>query len=661
MHQASIISLSSLKLMIENLEAKPIQPVSFANTAPSATSNANTVSNYTGPLGSDLREVKKDQLESQLSHTLTKIATRSLISFEELARFTNLAFANDPATYQAVQNRIHKELTGASMLRKKGVSVKPQHLAMPRTLLHRLSQVEFKVKNQNKCDMKYTIEGPTAITQNAFFALSSSSGVLKAGESIKITVSVVLFKPCVLHEIIYVHCDDTTPQSNLGLMGNVVAASHASGAVTETFAVPFSIAMDKSCMWAEVERFWSVPETFLAGIRSGNFQKKLGAGAAATVFLTSLYGVNVAVKVWDIGSRNMPPPDFDQELSIMSSISHPNLVRFIGAIPGRGMGALVMEFVSGGSLDKFLKFKTPDDEDMARAASESRNSAPSSVLIATADGKTPTEIVSIRNLNLSGDPNLTVTNTQLGTVQSFTVSAESSPTNSGSDHPIKPSRSGSGGLTSSSTTKTGPLASKGAEMTLLNLAQMAAPSSSSVTTASNSLAPLSGAGNFLIRVPIALEIAKALLYLHERNLIHRDVKTLNVLINRESLSTRLSDFGEAATRDATLNEMVGSTPWMAPEVSMSQVYSSKADVFSFGLVLYELLVEAYPVRTMQMIAEGFIPRIPNNFCLDFPAYVRLIHACTLQNPDKRPTMFSVVRELEKIQQTTQIRKVRVVR
>lgn len=712
MNQPSIISVISQKLMLESM---PVLPLPSSN--PGSIPSSQYASNYIGPLNQDNRSSKRDVLESQLSNLLTKVSSRASVTFREIATLNSLAFSFDAATYMSVQTRIHKDLTGSSLLRKKGCMIAPQFLTLPKTVLHKLSQVEFKIKNRNKTEMKYLIEGPTAITTNFFFALSSSSGFLKGGESVKITVSVVLFKPCVIHDMIYVHLDEpsSVANSSSSALGSVISAAALTTANhnSQTFAIPVSAAMDKSCMWQEVERFWTIPEDFLASIRAGSFIKKLGAGAAATVYLATLYGVNVAVKVWDIGTRNMPPADFDQELSIMAAIHHPNLVRFIGAIPGRGQGALVMEFVSGGSLDKYLKFKQPDDEDMARAESESRlsygsatgggvggGSGPNVISTGTSHFGTTDQIV-IRNLNLSGDPNVSIIHSQSGTTQTYrvqpdtnlTTSTASSATATGllADSSKRGLRGAVGsGSTSSSmlTTEVGSVnlsalgigapsgsgrghlrqvstdSGSGSAGSSSSGAQTSASGGFSLTLPNlngNVATPLSGASNFLNRVPIALDIAKALLYLHERNLIHRDVKTLNVLINRESLSTRLSDFGEAATRDATLNEMVGSTPWMAPEVSLSEVYSSKADVFSFGLVLYELLVESYPVRTMHMIAEGMVPRIPMHFCLAYPAYVRLIHACTLQNPDKRPTMFSVVRELEKIQAVNQGRRIRAIR
>lgn len=74
----------------------------------------------------------------------------------------------------------------------------------------------------------------------------------------------------------------------------------------------------------------------------------------------------------------------------------------------------------------------------------------------------------------------------------------------------------------------------------------------------------------------------------------------------------------------------------------------KADVFSFGLVLYEFLTLSYPHRTEADSVDGVIPPIPVELADEHPRLVSLIKRCCRYNPDKRPPMFSVVRELEDI-------------
>jgi serine/threonine protein kinase len=138
------------------------------------------------------------------------------------------------------------------------------------------------------------------------------------------------------------------------------------------------------------------------------------------------------------------------------------------------------------------------------------------------------------------------------------------------------------------------------------------------------------------RLQIAVDAARGILYLHDHNLIHRDVKSLNLLIDPDTLLVKVSDFGEAASRDSGMKEMTGSLPWMAPEVTQSSIYSMKADVFSFGLVLYEILCMCYPARTADESANGALPPIPEASIKECPELVTLIYKCCRQHPDKRP-------------------------
>jgi serine/threonine protein kinase len=99
----------------------------------------------------------------------------------------------------------------------------------------------------------------------------------------------------------------------------------------------------------------------------------------------------------------------------------------------------------------------------------------------------------------------------------------------------------------------------------------------------------------------ALRIARPLLdalgYSHERGIIHRDLKPANILLSREGWPY-LMDFGIAKSGDSTLKTMTGSvlgTPaYMAPEQAEGRPLDGRADVYSFGLVLYHLLTGSVP-------------------------------------------------------------------
>ncbi|EGZ26987.1 hypothetical protein PHYSODRAFT_257292 [Phytophthora sojae] len=98
------------------------------------------------------------------------------------------------------------------------------------------------------------------------------------------------------------------------------------------------------------------------------------------------------------------------------------------------------------------------------------------------------------------------------------------------------------------------------------------------------------------KASIALHICQALTYLHSlmHPVIHRDLKSRNVILN-SAMEAKLTDFGiSKERRDQTMTAGVGTSLWMAPEVMLGEKYDVKADIFSFGVVLSELDVHSLP-------------------------------------------------------------------
>ena len=102
--------------------------------------------------------------------------------------------------------------------------------------------------------------------------------------------------------------------------------------------------------------------------------------------------------------------------------------------------------------------------------------------------------------------------------------------------------------------------------------------------------------------PIAIQLASALYYLHSQRIIHRDMKPQNVLIGPEG-RVKLCDFGFArtlATSTAVITSVKGTPLYMAPELVQEHPYNHKVDLWSFGIILYELFVGEPPFFTTHL-------------------------------------------------------------
>src|SRR5215207_3129301 len=98
-------------------------------------------------------------------------------------------------------------------------------------------------------------------------------------------------------------------------------------------------------------------------------------------------------------------------------------------------------------------------------------------------------------------------------------------------------------------------------------------------------------------VEVALQIAKALRAAHERGVIHRDIKPRNILIT-DSGHVKVTDFGIAHAAEATtisnLGDILGSVKYMSPEQAMGERVGPASDLYSLGVVLYEMLTGRVP-------------------------------------------------------------------
>ncbi|KAL9456062.1 hypothetical protein AB3S75_005309 [Citrus x aurantiifolia] len=155
-------------------------------------------------------------------------------------------------------------------------------------------------------------------------------------------------------------------------------------------------------------------------------------------------------------------------------------------------------------------------------------------------------------------------------------------------------------------------------------------------------------------IAIALDIARGMEYIHSQGVIHRDLKPENVLIDQE-FHLKIADFGIACEEvycDA-LSDDPGTYRWMAPEMIKHKSYGRKVDVYSFGLILWEMVAGTIPYEEMNPIQAAFAvvnknlrPAIPGD-CP--PAMAALIEQCWSLQPDKRPEFWHIVKVLEQFE------------
>nr|XP_026647678.1 serine/threonine-protein kinase PAK 3-like [Zonotrichia albicollis] len=143
---------------------------------------------------------------------------------------------------------------------------------------------------------------------------------------------------------------------------------------------------------------------------------------------------------------------------------------------------------------------------------------------------------------------------------------------------------------------------------------------------------------------ISKECLKALDFLHSNNVIHRDVKSDNILLGMDG-SVKLTDFGLCAQLSAersTRCTMLGSPYWVAPEIVKRKEYDTQVDIWALGIVAIEMLegeppyFKESPIQAQRLIARNRYPplRMPSKMSILFHAF---LHSCLDTNPSIRWT------------------------
>ncbi|XP_010925411.1 serine/threonine-protein kinase EDR1 isoform X2 [Elaeis guineensis] len=159
------------------------------------------------------------------------------------------------------------------------------------------------------------------------------------------------------------------------------------------------------------------------------------------------------------------------------------------------------------------------------------------------------------------------------------------------------------------------------------------------------------------RLKMALDVAKGMNYLHTSHptIVHRDLKSPNLLVDKNWV-VKVCDFGLSRLKHHTFlssKSTAGTPEWMAPEVLRNEPSNEKCDVYSFGVILWELATLRMPwsgMNPMQVVgAVGF-----QNRRLDIPKEVdpvlaQIISDCWESEPSKRPSFAQLMSSLKQLQ------------
>ncbi|GMH23648.1 hypothetical protein Nepgr_025491 [Nepenthes gracilis] len=152
---------------------------------------------------------------------------------------------------------------------------------------------------------------------------------------------------------------------------------------------------------------------------------------------------------------------------------------------------------------------------------------------------------------------------------------------------------------------------------------------------------------------VAIDVSKGMNYLHQNNIIHRDLKAANLLMDENEV-VKVADFGVARVKaqSGVMTAETGTYRWMAPEVIEHKPYDHKADVFSFGIVVWELLTGKLPYEYLTplqaavgVVQKGLRPTILKN---THPKLGALLERCWLQDPTLRPDFSEIIDILQQI-------------
>lgn len=157
----------------------------------------------------------------------------------------------------------------------------------------------------------------------------------------------------------------------------------------------------------------------------------------------------------------------------------------------------------------------------------------------------------------------------------------------------------------------------------------------------------------------AVQIARALSHAHRSNIIHRDVKPANIIVEPDGV-VKIADFGIARALDAPgitqTGKVLGTAEYLSPEQASGRAADERSDIYAFGVVFYEMLVGEPPFRGKNPVEVAArhvteVPRGVDEFVPVSPELARFVARLLSKRPEERLASFDeVVEELGAIEE-----------
>ena len=168
-------------------------------------------------------------------------------------------------------------------------------------------------------------------------------------------------------------------------------------------------------------------------------------------------------------------------------------------------------------------------------------------------------------------------------------------------------------------------------------------------------------------VNVALQVARGCSYAHQKSLIHRDLKPDNILLNDKG-EIKIIDFGLAKIRDITtmtrMDQALGTTRYLAPEIIQGKPIDSRADIYQMGLIFYELLTgnQVFAGKTPMALIRSYVfggqPLRSFGFEVKNKNWENLIMNCIQVKTEARyPNTVSLIDDLEKLKNGISVERI----